>query len=104
MSLDYDLSSIPMPVSAKPAEPGEGQIEAFTIEAKQVLWVHGAFGRSSPDVTALLLERAEGYDRIADLRVRQQSNFHQWLATHLSLSLVRMRTVVIEGQLVREQE
>lgn len=101
VSLDYDLSSIPVPVSAKPADPDAGEIEPFTIEAKNVLWVHGLFGRSSPDITALVLEESKGYDSIAGFRVQQKSNFHQWLLTHLSLTLVRMRTVVIEGQLVR---
>lgn len=101
VSLDYDLSSIPIPVSAKPAEPDAGEIEPFTIEARNILWVHGLFGRSSPDVTALVLEKSRGYDSIAGFRVRQETNVHQWLLTHLSLTLVRMRTIVIEGQLVR---
>ena len=103
VSLDYDLSSIPMPVSAKPAEPGAGEIEPFTIEATNVLWVHGVFGRSSPDVTALLLQEAQGYDRIAGFRVKQESKFSHWLITHLSLTLIRMRTVVIEGQFIRDK-
>jgi len=101
VSLDYDLSSIPIPVSAKPAEPDAGEIEPFTIEARNILWVHGLFGRSSPDVTALVLEKSKGYDSIAGFRVRQEMNGHQWLLAHFSLTLVRMRTIVIEGQLVR---
>lgn len=93
VSLDYDLSSIPAEVSAK---PGDG--EAFRIETKNVLWLHGLFGHEQPDVAALLAERTAGAERITDFRVRQTSNIHQWLLTHLSLTLVRMRTVVIEGK------
>lgn len=73
-----------------------GAVEPFTIEAHNVLWVHGLFGHAPPDVAALVA------DRIAGFRVRQDSGFHDWLITHLSLTLVRRRTVVIEGQLVRD--
>lgn len=104
MSLEYDLAEIPIPVSAKPAEPGAGQVEQFRIEVNNVLWVHGLFGRDQPDVAALVANEAHGHDRIAGFRVRQQGSFHGWLAAHLSLTLVRMRTVVIEGQLVRDPE
>jgi hypothetical protein len=102
MSLDYDLSSVPLPMSAKPAETGAGEVESFEIEARHILWVHGLFGRTSPDVAALVRERAEGYDRIAGFRVSQSSSIHHWLTTHLTLSLIRMRTVHIEGELVRD--
>ena len=103
VSLDYDLATVPVPVSAKPAEVG-GEVEPFRIEATNVLWVHGLFGHTPPppDVAELVAEKAQGWDRIAGFRVRQEGRFHQWLATHLSLTLVRMRTVVIEGQLVRD--
>ena len=103
VSLDYDLSSVPVPISAKPADPSEGEIEPFTIEAGNYLWIHGLFGRTTPDVAALVKEKAKGYDRIAGFRVRQTSNIHHWLLTHLSLSLARGRTVVIEGQGVRSR-
>jgi hypothetical protein len=103
VSLDYDLSSVPVPVSAKPAEPGQGVVEPFRIEARSVLWCDGLFGRSTPDVAALVRAKAQGSDRIASFRVGQETNFHQWLLTHLTLSLVRMKTVVIEGELVRER-
>ncbi len=102
VSLDYDLSSIPVPVSAKPAEPGQGEIEPFRIEVKNVLWLDGLFGHEPPDVAGLVTEKARGFDRIADFRVSQESSFHQWLLTHLSLTLVRMKTIVIRGQLVRD--
>jgi len=104
VALDYDLSSIPIPVSATPAAPGEGEIEPFEIKARNVLWFDGLFGHERPDVAALLAERARGADRIAGFRVSQETNFHQWLLTHLSLTLVRMKTVVIRGELVRDRE
>ena len=102
VALDYDLATVPVPVSAKPAEPGDGTIEPFTIETRNVLWMDGLFGHTPPDVAALVAERAQGYDRIAGFRVRQKSGFPHWLSAHLSLTLIRMRTVVIEGELVRD--
>lgn len=102
LSLDYDLSTVPVPVSAKPAEPSAAEVVPFELEARNVLWIHGLFGHRQPDVAALVAEKALGYDRIAGFRVSQTTNVHQWLLTHLSLTLVRMRTVVIEGQLVRD--
>lgn len=101
-SLEYDLASVPIPISAKPAEPGASEVTAFQIRERSTLWVHGLLGRSAPDVAALVAERAEGYDRIARFRVRQESGFPQWLETHLSLTLVRSKRVVIEGDLVRD--
>ena len=68
-TLEYDFStvSIPVraiPVSAKPVSAGVVK-DPLHIERKSVLWTHGLFGQSSPDVASLL------------------------------------KTVVIEGQLVR---
>jgi hypothetical protein len=103
LSLDYDLSTVPVPVSAKPAEPGAAAVEPFRVEARQVLWLDGLLGRRTPDVAALVREAGQGCDRIASFRVGQQTNFHQWLLTHLTLSLVRMKTVVIEGERVRDR-
>ena len=103
LSLDYDLSGVPMPISAKPAEPGVAEAVPFRIEARQQLFLDGLFGRSTPDVAALVTEAGQGYDRIARFRVKQTTNVHQWLLTHLSLSLWRMKTVVIEGELVRDR-
>ena len=104
VSLEYDLGSVPVPISAKPAGADAAQVQAFEIEAKNILWVDGLAGRSQPDVAALLTEQAAGWDRIADLRVTQGATFHDWLIAHLSLTLVRMKTVVIEGQLVRDSQ
>lgn len=102
LSLDYDLSTVPVPVSAKPAEPGAAAVEPFRIETRNTLWVHGLFGHDEPDVAALVAREAEGWDRIAGFRVRQETGFSHWALTHLSLTLVRMHRVVIEGELVRD--
>ena len=102
VSLDYDLSTVPVPISAKPAEPGAAEVVPFEVEVHNVLWLDGLFGHEPPDVATLVAEKARGYDRIADFRVRQESSFHEWLLTHLSLTLVRMKTVVVRGQLVRD--
>ena len=103
LSVDYDLSGVTMPISAKPAEPGAAEVVPFRVEARQVLWFDGLFGRSTPDVAALVREAGHGYDRLASFRVSQETNIHQWLLTHLTLSLVRMKTVVIEGERVRDR-
>jgi hypothetical protein len=102
VSLDYDLASVPVPISAKPAEPGAAEVVPFRIEARNVLWFDGLFGHEPPDVVALINQQSRGFDRIADFRIAQEGNFHHWLLTHLSLTLVRMKKVVIEGQLVRD--
>lgn len=101
VSLDYDLTDLPIPVSAKPAA-ADANATPLHIEAKNVLWVHGLFGHRSPEVAAMIADAAQGYDRIAGFRVSQAGSFHDWLLTHLSLTLVRMKSVVIEGQLIRD--
>ena len=93
---------MPVPVSAKPAEPGAGEVVPFRLEVRQQLFLDGLFGRSTPDVAAHVTEAAQGYDRIARFEVKQTTNIHQWLLTHLTLSLWRMKTIVIEGELVRD--
>ena len=102
VSLDYDLRSVPIPISAKPVCEDAGTVEEFRIEARNVLWAHGLFGHEQPDVAALIAERSAGWDRIAGFRIQQTANTSHWLLTHLTLTLVRMRKVVIVGQLVRD--
>ncbi len=97
LNLEYDLSPISVPISAKPADSGV-VTEPFTLTAKNILWAHGLFGQSSPDVAALLRTEAQGSSGIVGFRVEQRSGFHEWLVAHLTLTLVRMRTVVIEGE------
>lgn len=98
-SLEYDLSSISIPISAKPDSTKGGIRAKFRIETKAAVWVHGLFGTSNPDVVELVRDIAKGYDRIAGFRVSVHGGFHDWLVTHLSGTLIRMKTVVIEGEL-----
>ena len=82
-SFDYDLTAVPIPVSAKPADVDTAHsIEPFEIETKTVLWAHGLFGRTDPDIAALVADASDGYDRIAGFRVRHGATFHDWLWTH----------------------
>jgi len=100
MALEYDLSTVGVPVSARPA-PAGAAAEPFEASDKDVLWVHGLFGRSQPDVAALLGEAAAGASGVTDFRVSHGPSFHDWLITHLTLTLVRMKTVTVSGRLLR---
>jgi hypothetical protein len=95
-SFDYDLSRVPFPVNASPAPAAQGG-DSFEIRAKNVMWCHGLFGESQPDVAALILEHCPNATSIADFRVRVGATGHDWLLTHLSLGLLRMKTVTITG-------
>ena len=99
-SLEYDLSRLDFPVSATPA-PAGAVTEPFAIECKTALWVHGLLGESVPDVCALLQDLDPGPKGIANFRVSVGGGFHDWLLTHLSATLVRLKSVEIRGELVR---
>lgn len=98
-SLKYDLSGLDFPLRAGPAPAGT-ETRPFALESKSILWVHGLAGHQQPDVAAKLRELNPGPGGIANLRVSQGASFHDWLLTHLSLTLLRMKTVRIEGDLV----
>lgn len=95
--LTYDLAAVPVPVSARPPAAGEAPGEPFTLTAKNVLWVHGLLGQDQPDVAGLVNGVAQGSGGIADFRVVQAGSFHDWFLTHLTLGLVRLKTVTITG-------
>jgi hypothetical protein len=99
MSLPYELADMDVPVLASSSCPSAGHLaaEPFSLREKQVLWVHGLFGHKRPDVRALVAEQADGSVRIENFRVRRATAIQDWLATHLSLGLVRIKTVYIEG-------
>lgn len=103
-SLRYDLDAVPVPVSAKAPGAGEGPGMPFALKEKDVLWFHGLFGRSRADVPAMVAEAAQGAESVGSLRVTMAGSFHDWLLTHLSLGLVRMKTVTVEGVAVRRAE
>lgn len=97
-SLDYDLASVPFPVRATPATAQERAGEAFTATRKSVLWVHGLFGRSQTDVAGMLRESAADSAGVVDFRASASASFHDWLITHLTLGLVRIKTVTVTGR------
>lgn len=100
-SLEYDLAGLPFPVSAQPAADRVAT-EPFVLEDKSILWVHGLFGESNPDVAELLAEAGAGRHGIANFRVTRSGGFHDWLVVHLSLTLVRMKSVTIQGEWLLE--
>ncbi len=95
-SLRYDLASVPFPVSASPAPLGVAT-QSFTTAGKSVLWVHGLFGDSQPDVAALVRDACGECAGVANFRATAGASFHDWLVTHLTLGLVRMKTVTVAG-------
>lgn len=96
-SLRYDLASVPFPVSAQPAASGAATAP-FSTTGKSVLWVHGLFGESQADVAALLQEACGPCAGVANFRASAGAGFHDWLLTHLTLGLVRIKTVTISGE------
>ncbi len=95
--LQYDLSAMPFPVSAAPLRGGGVETRRFTLTDKHVLWVHGLCGESQPDVQGELLANVTPCAGIADFRVTSASSFHDWLVSHLTLGLIRMKTVTVTG-------
>lgn len=96
-SLHYDLGSVPYPVSAAPAPP-HTPLEPFVATGKSVLWVHGLLGESQADVAALLREACAPCAGVANFRASSSASFHDWFLTHLTLGLVRMKTVTVSGE------
>ncbi|MBX3463936.1 MAG: hypothetical protein KF830_12260 [Planctomycetes bacterium] len=99
-SLRYDLAGVPFPVQATPA-PAGATAEPFVATGKAVVWLHGLFGDSQPDVAALLQETAGPCAGVASFRATASASFHDWLLTHLTLGLVRIKTVTITGERLR---
>jgi hypothetical protein len=96
-SLRYDLDQLPFPVSASPlASPPAGAV-TFELKQKHILWGYGLFGESQPDVQGAMLANCIPCAGVADFRVSSGANFWDWLGTHLSLGLVRLKTVKITG-------
>ena len=96
-SLRYDLTPVPFPVSASPA-PMDAKAEVFETTRKSVLWVHGLFGESQPDVAELVRISAEPCLGVANFRAVASTSLHDWLVTHLTLGFVRMKTVTVSGE------
>jgi hypothetical protein len=106
----YDLAGVPFPVMATPPQAGAPAGVPFEVKQKYILWGYGLFGESQPDVAGALRrvgsprtfeQQLAGDDRptaaITDFRVAASANLWDWLGTHLSLGLVRLRTVHVRG-------
>jgi len=89
-TLDYDLSGVPVPISAKPEPAGEAEVTPFRIEEKHVMWLHGLAGTRQPDVAALVAEAARDHDRVADLRVSTLPGVGHWVPHEAPDELARL--------------
>ena len=99
-SMRYDLEGVPFQVSALPNAYGGG--EEFELKSKYVMYVHGLFGEKQPKVKELLLEHCKDAKAVTDFRVSAGANIFDWLGTHLSLGLIRLKTVRITGRVARK--
>jgi hypothetical protein len=95
----YDLAGVPLPISASPVGGADG--DRFVLHDKHVLWLHGLAGETQPDIAAVLMANCLPCAGIADFRVSTASSFHDWLVTHVTFGLVRMKTVTVTGLRLR---
>jgi hypothetical protein len=96
-SMNYNLEGVNFPVHATASAEGE----TFSLQSKYVMYVHGLFGEKQPKVAALLKEHCGDAQSVTDFRVSAGASIWDWLGTHLSLGLVRLKTVTISGRVVR---
>jgi hypothetical protein len=96
-SLRYELAELPFPVSASPLAKPPAGATTFELKQKHILWGYGLFGESQPDVQGAMLAECLPCAGVADFRVTSGANFWDWLGTHLSLGLVRLKTVKVTG-------
>lgn len=93
----YSLDGVPFPVMATAAPAGAQAGAPFEVKQKYILWGYGLFGESQPDVAGALRGDGAPTAAVADFRVAASANLWDWLGTHLSLGLVRLRTVHVRG-------
>tara|TARA_R110002072_G_scaffold139249_1_gene282711 strand:- start:58168 stop:58518 length:351 start_codon:yes stop_codon:yes gene_type:complete len=98
-SMRYNLEGVAFPVHANTNGHDEG--EAFELKSKYVMYVHGLLGEKQPKVAELLKEHCGNAKAVTDFRVGAGASLWDWLGTHLSLGLVRLKTVTIHGRVVR---
>lgn len=98
-SMRYDLEGVTFPVHASANAYGEG--EEFELTSKYVMYIHGLFGEKQPKVAELLQEHCGDAKAVTDFRVSATASIFDWLGTHLSLGLVRLKTVSVTGRVVR---
>ena len=99
-SLQYDLDSVPFTVHANSAAYADSGAP-FEFVSKHVLYVHGLLGEKQPRVAELLHEHLGDARAVTDFRVTAGASIWDWLGTHLSLGLVRLKTVKITGRAIR---
>ncbi len=98
-AVQFDLGELPFVVSASPP-PAGAAVEPFEIREKAALYLHGLFGESVPDIAGLLAERCgEDCVGVHDFRVEVSASGHDWFLTHLTLTIVRLKTVTIRGSI-----
>ena len=96
-SMRYELEGVGFPVHADSANGGE----EFSLKSKYVMYVHGLLGEKQPKVAELLKDHCGNAKAVTDFRVSAGASLWDWLGTHLSLGLVRLKTVTIRGRVVR---
>jgi hypothetical protein len=96
-SMRYDLEGVGIPVHANAY--GEG--EDFVLKSKYVMYVHGLLGEKQPMVAEILKQHCGDAMAVTNFRVSAGANLWDWLGTHLSLGLIRLKTVTIRGRVVR---
>lgn len=96
-NMHYELAELPFPVSASPLRGAPDAGDRFVLTEKHVLWVHGLFGETQPDIQGQMLANLIPCAGVADFRVSSASSFHDWLVTHLTLGFIRMKTVTVSG-------
>jgi hypothetical protein len=100
-NLQYELDDLPFPVSASPYRGAADQADRFVVTDKHVLWLHGLLGETQPDVEGELLANCIPCAGLADFRVTASASLHDWLVTHLTLGLIRMKSVTVTGVRIR---
>ena len=93
----YDLAGVQFPVMATAAPAGALAGQPFEVKQKYILWGYGLFGEKQPDVAGALRGDGAPTAAVTDFRVAASANLWDWLGTHLSLGLVRLRTVHVRG-------
>lgn len=97
-SFAYDLASLPYPVLAGPNTDPTLASEPFELRGKHTLYLHGWLGETQPAVDTLVREAVGDARGVANFRVQVAASLHDWVITHLTLGIVRLKTVTIRGE------
>jgi len=97
-SFAYDLASLPFPVLASPNTDPALQAEPFERRGKHTLYLHGLLGETQPEVAAVVREAVGDAEGVANFRVQVAASLHDWVITHLTLGIARLKTVTIRGE------